>query len=304
MSTAPPAYAPTVENVAAVIRARTKDGNGNELGTFTPETRPTDAQAQEAIDHALNGLHEKVGEIGGGCGDVAKLAATYGAAAEIELSYFPEQARTDRSPYQFLIKRYEALLEGVRECVLGNLPGIGPGGEPTGVPQGTLVAYSATAHGYYTGEVGVMGSKPDAVPEPEPPPEGGGMPVVADHTNMSGPSLLTVPAGTTAINVSSADGTATITGIQIDGKAPPDGYQLIVRQATPWPPTGGEMTPADEEALVRASVKLQYNHLAAGDSALVDAGSPPDHLSTGMALVGWLLVYVAKHKGWQSLASA
>src|SRR5262245_21838136 len=127
-----PTWAPTVADVAALIRARTKDNNGNELGTFTTATRPTDAQAQEAIAHAVLGLGEKVGAVGTQCEPTAKLCAGYGAAAEIELSYFPEQARTDRSPYQFLVKRYEALLEGVRECVLGDIPGMGPEGKPTG----------------------------------------------------------------------------------------------------------------------------------------------------------------------------
>jgi len=152
----PPNVTPTVADVAALIRARTKDSNGNELGTFTTATRPTAVQAQEAIDHAVIGLHEKVGAIGTGCADTAKLCAAYGAAAEIELSYFPEQARTDRSPYQFLIKRYEALLEGVRECVLGDLPGTGPEGQPTGVGQGSLVAWSGTVHDFYAGKLGVL----------------------------------------------------------------------------------------------------------------------------------------------------
>jgi len=302
MSTAPPInVTPTVADVAAMIRARTKDDNGNELGTFTDKTRPTEAQAQEAIEHAVLAVHEKVGKVGANCADIARLAATYGAAAEIELSYFPEQARTDRSPYQFLIARWTAALEGVEQCVLGNLPGTGEGGAPLGVQQGTLVAFSATAHDYYTGEIGVMGSQP---PTPElPPTEGGEMytPVVADHTNMSGASLLTVPTGTTAVNVSNADGTATLTGIQIDGKAPPDGYQLLVRQLAPWPANTAEMTPADEEALVRGSVKLQLNSPAAGVSAIVELSQPPNHVETGLPLVGWLLTYVAAHKGWQRL---
>jgi len=306
MSTTAPAYTPTVADVAALIRARTKDGNGNELGTFTAATRPTEVQAQEAIDHAVVALHEKVGPIGERCAPTAQLAAAYGAAAEIELSYFPEQARTDRSPYQFLVKRYEALLEGVRACVLGDLPGIGPEGGPTGVGMGTLVAYSATAHGYYTGEIGVMGSKPPE-PEPpiEPPPEGGGMPVLAERLNLKGVSVLSVPAGTTAINVSSADGTATLAGILIDGAAPPDGYLLTVRQVPPWPAIITQPpSPADEEALTKGSLKLQLNHPAAGAGAILELGEAQDTVRFQTPLVGWLLVYVAAHKGWKVLVAA
>lgn len=143
-------YTPTIADVAALIRARTKDSNGNEVGTFTGATRPTDAQAQEAIDHATVAIREKVGAVGAACADVAKLAVTYGAAAEIELSYFPEQARTDRSPYQFLLQRYEQLLTGVEQCVLGNLPGEdGDISVPFG--HGTMLATSGVVNDHYNG---------------------------------------------------------------------------------------------------------------------------------------------------------
>jgi hypothetical protein len=111
----PDPTAPTIADVAALIRARTKDSNGNEIGTFTPDTRPTDAQCTEAIVHAQQAIHNKVGALSDLCAPQAKLAATYGAAAEIELSYFPEQARTDRSPYTYLIARWEEALTGVYE---------------------------------------------------------------------------------------------------------------------------------------------------------------------------------------------
>jgi hypothetical protein len=146
-------FTPSIEDVAALIRARTKDKNGNEVGTFNADTRPTNLQAQEAIDHAMAALHEKVGNIGDACSDVARVAATYGAAAEIELSYFPEQARTDRSPYTYLINRYEQLLLGVQECVLGNLPSYNPddGGQAFGI--GTLRVTSGVVSDYYSGRL-------------------------------------------------------------------------------------------------------------------------------------------------------
>ena len=81
--------APTIADVAAIIRARTKDSSGNELGVFTAETRPSDIQAQEAIDHQVILLHTRVGNIGPDCADVARLCAAYGAAAEIEAVLFP-----------------------------------------------------------------------------------------------------------------------------------------------------------------------------------------------------------------------
>lgn len=169
MSTTADPTAPTLEDVAALIRARTRDSNGVEVGTFTPDTRPTDAQAQEAIDHAVTALHEKVGEIGAPCTDVARLCAAYGAAAEIELSYFPEQARTDRSPYTYLLNRYTALLDGVQQCVLGNLPSNDDDGDGELVPfgHGTLRATSGVVDDYYNGRLWPV-LTPSTAPEVNP----------------------------------------------------------------------------------------------------------------------------------------
>lgn len=162
--TPPPVLACSVDDVAALIRARTKDSNGNELGTFTAATRPTDLQAQEAIDHQVALLHTKVGYVGEGCAPLAQQAVAIGAAAEIELSYFPEQARTDRSPYTYLIARYDAALQGLFDCVAGNLPDDSGGTDPSArnVRFGTLDGISGVVHDYYTGRLWP--------PLPAPPP--------------------------------------------------------------------------------------------------------------------------------------
>jgi hypothetical protein len=44
---------PSVADVALLIRARTKDADGREVGTFTDETRPTDEQVEEHISAAV-----------------------------------------------------------------------------------------------------------------------------------------------------------------------------------------------------------------------------------------------------------
>jgi len=130
-------------------------------------------------------------------------------------------------------------------------------------------------------------------------------PNVADRLNLSGEQILDVPTGTTAINVSSTDGTARIAGIWIGGEVPPDGYTLIVRQVVAWPPTGsGPLSPTEEEAVLRGLVKLQLNHVAAGKVAIVELGTAPDHVPGGSPLVAWLLTYVAAHNGWEMLAVA
>jgi hypothetical protein len=154
----------TVAEVAAHIRSRTKDRNGNEVGTFTEDTRPTDAQCDEAITSAVRLIHTKVGHVGDGCCELAREVVALGAAAAIELSYFPEQSRSDRSVYQFLDTRYTTALEGLVACVEGDLPSSqtedeygGPGYE-----YGTIGCISGVVEAHYTGT---------AWPPLPPPPE-------------------------------------------------------------------------------------------------------------------------------------
>jgi hypothetical protein len=165
----PDPIAPTVDDVAALIRARTKDANGNEVGTFTDATRPTDAQAQQAIDHQVALLHTRVGTIGPDCSGIAQMTVAYGAAAEIELSYFPEQQRTDLSPYTYLIARWEEYAAGVVECVMGNLPDTPDPDDPDAqaVRFGTIDCISGTVSAYYTGRTW----PPLPNPPPTPPPD-------------------------------------------------------------------------------------------------------------------------------------
>ena len=155
----------TVADVASHIRARTKDNNGNEVGTFTEVTRPTAAQCEEAITNAVRFVHSRVGHVGDGCAELAREAVALGAAADIERSYFPEQSRTDRSVYTFLRDERDAALEGLVACVMGELPGSETDEDyGAGVGSfGTLQCVSGVVHDYYTGQAW------PALPEPEPP---------------------------------------------------------------------------------------------------------------------------------------
>ncbi len=97
---------PTVDQVANWIRARTKDSNGNEVGTFDADTRPTDAQVELHIDdaYAIVGVRlPKLDDVrlAGLLPAVAAVVALE-AACEIEKSYWPEQVRSNRSPYSEL----------------------------------------------------------------------------------------------------------------------------------------------------------------------------------------------------------
>lgn len=94
-------YTPSLAEVASLVRNRTKDDNGNELGTFTAATRPTDAQATVLIGMAAQAAENKIGsDIPAELFDNAKTLVAYKAAALIEATYYAEQIRSGRSPYE------------------------------------------------------------------------------------------------------------------------------------------------------------------------------------------------------------
>jgi hypothetical protein len=105
-------YAPTPDELAVTyLMARTRDPYGNLLGTFTTTTSVSPEQAQAAIDEAVD---EVAGEVGDTVPDdfvsSAKRMVELLAAANIEMSYFPEQAAGVNSMYDKLMARYNSLV--------------------------------------------------------------------------------------------------------------------------------------------------------------------------------------------------
>lgn len=93
-------WAPTVDDVGALLRARTKDRHGNELGTFTDDTRPTQYQVESIIERVAQDIDDSVdAPLPQRLYGSARRLGTYMAACEVELGYFPEQVSTNRSPY-------------------------------------------------------------------------------------------------------------------------------------------------------------------------------------------------------------
>lgn len=103
-------YTPTVETVAAHIRARTKTQGGKEAGTFNPAaawddgsgdgTRPTAEQVQELIDRVVGRMAGTIGEdIPENRWEEASSAASLRTAMFVELTFWPEQVNTGRSTY-------------------------------------------------------------------------------------------------------------------------------------------------------------------------------------------------------------
>lgn len=111
-------YTPTLVPVGALLRTRTRDTNGNELGTFTANTRPTDGQVTELINTAVGDLSTAVGsDLAPEFHSSARAAAAYRAAMLVEISYFPEQVAAGRSPFEQLRQLWLDALKALRIAV-------------------------------------------------------------------------------------------------------------------------------------------------------------------------------------------
>lgn len=130
-------WSPSLQTVGSLLRARTRDTNGTEVGTFSPDTRPTDDQATGLVVTATYDVAAAVGsEIPEALWPMAESVTSYRAAMLIELSYFPEQVAAGRSPYEQLKALYTESLKNL----LARSTGDAPGGEP-GAPSPPSYAF-------------------------------------------------------------------------------------------------------------------------------------------------------------------
>lgn len=106
----PAAYWPTVDQVAAIIRTRTKDTNGNEIGTFNNSTRPTGDQVQLLMGFVSAELYLCVGDwLPVFLLPFAQSVIAIRTAMWVELTYFPEQINEDSSVYEALERLYTTM---------------------------------------------------------------------------------------------------------------------------------------------------------------------------------------------------
>lgn len=101
-------FVPSVDDVGAILRTRTKDEFGAELGTFTADTRPTDQQALTLIGQAYDDVIGVIDDdIPTTAWRDASSAIALRAAMLIELSFWPDQVPLGRSPYAQLKELYD-----------------------------------------------------------------------------------------------------------------------------------------------------------------------------------------------------
>jgi hypothetical protein len=129
-------FRPEVQDVADLLRARTKDEDSTELGEFTDATRPTADGVERLITRALAEVIARLGGLPEAPSPftleepfwlAARTLVGLYAAMLVELSYFPEQVRTDRSAYP----EYERLFNDGLEQLADAIRGRGPGGTNT-----------------------------------------------------------------------------------------------------------------------------------------------------------------------------
>ena len=148
-------WRPTVDDVAALLRARTKDASMHELGTFTDQTRPTDAEVELLITNGCAKVASAVGwEIPADAWAEGLHLAAIWAACEVELSYWPEQVRTERSAYAQLHEMYVYDLPIFVDYVAQLTPA---GSSSIAARAGTFYSPSATAAWAYTFGYGLVG---------------------------------------------------------------------------------------------------------------------------------------------------
>lgn len=111
---------PSLEEVATLLRARTLDEYGNEVGAFTSDTRPNATQAQQAIDSAYNLVNLRIGRIDSRSVDIieqAKSTTAFLAARIIETVYYPEQATQEQSVASVYAAMYEEAIAALESAV-------------------------------------------------------------------------------------------------------------------------------------------------------------------------------------------
>lgn len=134
----------TPDDVAALLRARTQDTTGQEVGAWTTDTRPDLNGVTQTLAMCTSVVLGQTGDVTDlvcpSADDVRAQAATAVAllaAMLIELSYFPEQVASNRSAYDQYAALWNAtmpqLVQSVAECRGGEVEA-GGGADSTVVP--------------------------------------------------------------------------------------------------------------------------------------------------------------------------
>jgi hypothetical protein len=125
----PPESWPSADEVATLLRTRTKDTEGRELGRFTEETRPTGEQVGELIaTGAQAAAIELPADVSIGLYGAFSVCVKLYTACKIEESYYPETIASGHSARDQYWEQYVRFVDSLSariEAEGGGLSGIG-----------------------------------------------------------------------------------------------------------------------------------------------------------------------------------
>lgn len=118
-----------VQDVASLLRARTKDDSGNEVGDFTADTRPTESEVEDLIAQSASMVNAVAnGDIPSRLVEFAQHVVALRTAMMVELTYWPEQVQRENSPFGHLREMFVDALEAFKTALgdSGGVRGYGP----------------------------------------------------------------------------------------------------------------------------------------------------------------------------------
>lgn len=109
-------WEPTVDQVASLIAVRTVDEGGNQVGTFTSDTRPTDVQARVLCETAAQDISQRLGiDVPDEYVPEAQRIAAMDCALLIIASYYPDVS--EQRSYVWLQGAFLAALQTLQDDV-------------------------------------------------------------------------------------------------------------------------------------------------------------------------------------------
>lgn len=133
----------TMVEVGRILRSRTKNAAGRTIGRFTPDTVPNELEVREQVTISHNYVSMYTGydfsDTSIFTDEILSIIVSVTAlktACLIELGYFPEQVRTDKSAYKEYNEMFKDLLEQLVDA-LGDMAsgGVIGGASDTGEAQ-------------------------------------------------------------------------------------------------------------------------------------------------------------------------
>jgi hypothetical protein len=144
------AYSPSVSDVAALVPSRPKTAFGR-IETFTQDTQPTANQVTAVVDRATRRVHMRLGTaIPASLVEDVRNVIALRAAMLVELTYFGDQIKADRTPYTELKALHD---EAFAELIFA-WKNLGPDAEPgtvddvgsAGMPSYDFPIFSPAPH--------------------------------------------------------------------------------------------------------------------------------------------------------------